>query len=291
MRVPSSSVRRKPPLRPLRRNCHCSLVRRAAAASHGGHVVVVDEVGAVAAAALHELGRRSGEHALAPLPEDARPVGEEERDVEDPRAVLVGILEAHVLVEVFGIRRSHALALYERATTVARDVGRRGDHAPPLRSPGPPRPARADARRPVARAGRVPPPRPEPDGGPAARRRRSRPRRGVRSRPATTPTATSAAWRGRRLRGRPPRRVPAVPALRQQRPRPVLVLLLHRPHAAGALAARDRDQPAPGRRLPRRHGAVVHLHRHRLRPVVAPAARSASTSRTSTCRPARSTCS
>src|SRR6185503_16983753 len=72
----------------------------------GGHVVVVDEVGAVAAATLHELGRRSGEHALAPLPVDARPVGEEERDVEDPRAILLGILEAHVLVEVLGIRLS-----------------------------------------------------------------------------------------------------------------------------------------------------------------------------------------
>ena len=76
--------------------------RRSAAASTRGDVVVVDEVGAVAAAALHELGRRPGEHALAAVRRRCTSTRQEERDVEDPGAVLVGIVERQPLVEVVG---------------------------------------------------------------------------------------------------------------------------------------------------------------------------------------------
>ena len=67
-----------------------------------GHVVVVDEVGAVAAAALRQLGRRGVEDALAPGAVDAAVVRAQERGVEHPRPLLVGILEADPLVEVVG---------------------------------------------------------------------------------------------------------------------------------------------------------------------------------------------
>ena len=56
----------------------------------GVRVVLVDEVGAVAAAPLLELGGAAGEHALAPVAVDAAPRAREERDVEHPRALLVG---------------------------------------------------------------------------------------------------------------------------------------------------------------------------------------------------------
>ena len=69
---------------------------------HRRLVVLVDEVGAVAAAALLELGGGPGEHALAPVAVDARPRAGEERDVEDPGALFVGVLEGDPLVEVVG---------------------------------------------------------------------------------------------------------------------------------------------------------------------------------------------
>src|SRR3546814_17685223 len=64
-------------------------------------VVLVDEVGAVAAAALPELGGRPGEHPLAAPPADARPRAGEERAVEDPGAVLLRILDGHPFVHVY----------------------------------------------------------------------------------------------------------------------------------------------------------------------------------------------
>ena len=66
------------------------------------HVVVVDEVRAVAATALGQLGGVTVEHALAAAAEDARPRRAQERGVEHPRAPLVVVLEAHPLVQVEG---------------------------------------------------------------------------------------------------------------------------------------------------------------------------------------------
>ena len=83
-------------------NCHCSGVRRSAWAEHGGLVVLVDEVGAVAAAALLEVGGGTGEDALAAVAVDAGPRAGEEREVEDPGALFVGVFEADPLVEVVG---------------------------------------------------------------------------------------------------------------------------------------------------------------------------------------------
>ena len=65
---------------------------------HPAGVLATGEVRPVGAAALHELGRRPGEHALAAPAEDARPVALEEGDVEEPRALLFGVREAHPLV-------------------------------------------------------------------------------------------------------------------------------------------------------------------------------------------------
>ncbi len=67
---------------------------------NGLHVVVVDEVGAVAAAALGEIGRVVVEHALATGAVDAAPVGTQERGVEHPRASVEAILEADPLVKI-----------------------------------------------------------------------------------------------------------------------------------------------------------------------------------------------
>src|SRR5207248_9143440 len=66
-------------------------------------VLVVSEVCAVRAAPLAELGGGLREHALAPPSEDAGPRAEQEGDVEDPRPVLVGVLEAHPLVQAVGV--------------------------------------------------------------------------------------------------------------------------------------------------------------------------------------------
>ena len=72
-----------------------------------GDVVVVDEVGAVAAAPLGQFRRRRVEHPLAPLPVDAAVVRAQERGVEHPCALLLGILEADPLVQVVGPARGH----------------------------------------------------------------------------------------------------------------------------------------------------------------------------------------
>ena len=97
-----------------------------------GQVGVVAEVGAVGAAALLQLGRLLGEHALAPPAEDARPRRGEERQVEDPGALLVGVLERHPLVQVF--RTGHrptlpSLPPASATTTAAKWVG----NVPPTR--------------------------------------------------------------------------------------------------------------------------------------------------------------
>ncbi len=68
-------------------------------------VLLVDEVGAVAATALNQFGRRAGENTLAAVPEDAGPVTREERDVEHPRPLLLVVLEAEPLVCVCRGRR------------------------------------------------------------------------------------------------------------------------------------------------------------------------------------------
>ena len=69
-----------------------------------GDVVLVDEVGAVAAAPLLHLGGAGVEDALAPVAVDAAVVRAQERGVEHPRALLVGVLEADPLVQVVGAR-------------------------------------------------------------------------------------------------------------------------------------------------------------------------------------------
>ena len=88
--------------RPFLWNCHCSGVRRSRVACEVGDVVVVDEVGAVAAAALLELRCGFVEDSLAAAAVDAHVVRPQVRGVEDPGALLVGILEAHPLVQVVG---------------------------------------------------------------------------------------------------------------------------------------------------------------------------------------------
>ena len=65
-------------------------------------VLLVDQMGAVAAASLHELGCGAGEDALASLAEDALPIAGQETDVEDPGALLVLVLEADPLMGVDG---------------------------------------------------------------------------------------------------------------------------------------------------------------------------------------------
>ena len=75
------------------------------AVGHGldvGLVVGTGEVGTVRTATLVELGGRTGEDALAPPAEDARPVAREEGDVEDPGAVAAWVVERHPLVKIGG---------------------------------------------------------------------------------------------------------------------------------------------------------------------------------------------
>ena len=75
-------------------------------AAHGDldrrHVIVVDEVRAVAAAALVEVLRRPRQHAPAAVTEDARPVRRQEGHVEHPSSVLARILERDPLVQILG---------------------------------------------------------------------------------------------------------------------------------------------------------------------------------------------
>ena len=89
---------------------------------HVGDVVVVDEVGSVAAAPLLELGRRSVEDPLAALTVDAAIVRTQERGVEHPRALLVGILEADPLVQILGYGGCDGVDA-SRPSTLARASG------------------------------------------------------------------------------------------------------------------------------------------------------------------------
>ena len=80
----------------------------------GPGVLLAGEVGPVGAAALHQLGRRPGEDALAPLAEDARPGAGQEGHVEEPGALLVGIVEADPFVGIGGhvlVGGRHALMM------------------------------------------------------------------------------------------------------------------------------------------------------------------------------------
>src|SRR5262249_50566109 len=70
-------------------------------------VGVVGEVRAVRATSLDELGRRCRQHAGASPTEDARPRTGEERDVEHPRALFVGILERDPLVQILRGTKLH----------------------------------------------------------------------------------------------------------------------------------------------------------------------------------------
>ena len=65
-----------------------------------GDVVLVDEVGAVAAAPLLHLRRVGVEHPLAPGAVDAVVARAQERGVEHPRALLLGVLERHPLAHL-----------------------------------------------------------------------------------------------------------------------------------------------------------------------------------------------
>jgi hypothetical protein len=67
---------------------------------HGVGVVLVDQVGAVAAAALLQLGGGRRQDPLAALPVDAVPGAGEERHVEHPGPRLVRGVERHVFVQV-----------------------------------------------------------------------------------------------------------------------------------------------------------------------------------------------
>ena len=96
------------PCLPLDLNCHWSAVSRLAARSTRRLVLLVGEVRPVAAAALDELGGGPGEHALAAVAEDARPVALEEGDVEHPGALALGVFETDPLVGVAGESLSRA---------------------------------------------------------------------------------------------------------------------------------------------------------------------------------------
>ncbi len=65
-----------------------------------GDVVLVDEVGAVAAAALLHRRCIGVEHPLAPGAVDAVVARPQERRVEHPRALLVGVVERHPLAHL-----------------------------------------------------------------------------------------------------------------------------------------------------------------------------------------------
>jgi hypothetical protein len=68
-------------------------------------VLLVGEVGAVAATSLDQLGRGAGQHSLAPVTEDAGPITLEESHVEHPRPLALGVLETDPFVGVGGNRR------------------------------------------------------------------------------------------------------------------------------------------------------------------------------------------
>ena len=64
----------------------------------GAGILLAGEVRPVRAAPLDQLGRRPGQNPLATLPEDAGPGADQECHVEEPRAFLVRIVEAHPFV-------------------------------------------------------------------------------------------------------------------------------------------------------------------------------------------------
>jgi hypothetical protein len=88
-----------------------------------GDVVVVDEVGAVGAAALLHLGCWGVEDARAAHPVDAAVVGPQERGVEDPRPQLGRVLEGDPLVQVVGGRRHRPGTLLPRGPVRGPQVG------------------------------------------------------------------------------------------------------------------------------------------------------------------------
>ena len=72
-----------------------------------GDVVFIDHVGAVAAAALLEVRGIPGHDALTSAAENARPRRQEEGDIENPGAILSGIFEGQILVEVIWSGHGH----------------------------------------------------------------------------------------------------------------------------------------------------------------------------------------
>ena len=98
-----SPVRRKPFLTAFAWNCMCSGRTRTNADTTVCDVVVVDEVGAVAAAALREvLGRRRRARPGTPRRRCSDEFESRIRRVEHPGALLLGVLERDPLVEVVG---------------------------------------------------------------------------------------------------------------------------------------------------------------------------------------------
>ena len=100
---------------------------------HPPGVLLVDEVRPVAAASLHQFGGGPGEHPLAAVAEDAGPVARQERDVEDPRPLLVLVLEAEPLVRV-GRGAGHDVDVTARAPSVPH-IPRRVRWCPPVHAP------------------------------------------------------------------------------------------------------------------------------------------------------------
>ena len=90
------------PSLPLDLNCHWSSVSRLAARLDPRLVLLVGEMGAVAAATLDEFGRGLGEDALAAVTEDAGPIAFEERHVEHPGPLALGVVETYPFVGVRG---------------------------------------------------------------------------------------------------------------------------------------------------------------------------------------------
>src|SRR5664279_3566698 len=86
----------------------------------GAGVLLAGEVGAVGAAALDQLGCRSGEDALTALPEDAHPGAGQEGDVEHPGSLLVRVVEADPFVGGGGSVAVVVLVLVDRLVLVGR---------------------------------------------------------------------------------------------------------------------------------------------------------------------------
>ena len=100
---------------------------------HVPGVLLVDEMRSVAAAALHQLRCRSGQHSLAPVAEDAGPVARQERAVEDPRPFLVFVFEAQPLVRVGRCGR-HGQARYSGGRRTPADMSVTCRVSPPRRT-------------------------------------------------------------------------------------------------------------------------------------------------------------